>query len=168
MVRNRLSLSLIFASAVAALPVLALERVSLEPIEHRTASLTVASGTQSQTFTPAQLESLGATRVVTTTPWREEPATFDGVLLQDLLSVTGMADAPGIRVIAENDFAIEMPREVWESTPILVATRVDGRPHTRRERGPIQFVIPMEVYADNENLREAYWVWMAARIEPLN
>ena len=76
-----------------------------------------------------------------------------------------MEDISELRIVAENDFAITMPREVWESIPILVATRVDGQAHTRRERGPIQFVMPMDLYESADNLREGYWVWMAARIE---
>ena len=132
MLRRSLKIALTAAGLATALPVAALERVALEPITHATASLTVMGPAETQTFTPSELEALGAMRVVTTTPWRENETTFDGVLLQDLLAATGISDAKGIRVIAENDFAIEMPRAVWESTPILIATRVEGRAFAAR------------------------------------
>lgn len=148
-------------------PLSALERVTLDPIDHAAASLTVDGANGSRTFSPAELEELGAMRLVTTTPWRTEPAAFDGVLLQDVLEMMGLSSAAGIRIIAENDYAVDMPREIWEATPILIATRVDGQPHTRRHRGPIQFVMPFDAYVGNSDMREGYWVWMAARIEPM-
>ena len=149
------------------LPAAALERVSLDPVEHTDAELVVDATGGEQVFSPAALEAIGAMRLVTTTPWRSEPTAFEGVLLQDLLTMTGLSSASGIRIVAENDWAVEMPRAIWESTPILVATRVNGAPHSRRERGPIQFIIPMEDYQSNPEMRESYWVWMAARIEPM-
>ena len=103
---------------------------------------------------------------MTVTPWRDEAATFDGVLLTDLLEENGLSDADAIRVVAENDYAVVIPSDVWQRWQILVATRVNGAPHTRRNRGPIQFVLPMsddEAAGTGEVLNN--WVWMAARIE---
>ena len=140
--------------------------VDLAPISHATAELVIvdADGVERR-FTPATLEELDTFRLRTTTPWREEPAEFDGVLLSDLLQAGGLAGAEEIRVTAENDYSTVIPRAVWESTPVLVATRVDGRAHTRRERGPIQFVISMQDYEASTIATEAHMVWMAARIE---
>lgn len=142
------------------------EPVTLDPVTHMQAELVVmgVDGTEMR-FTPADLEALGTYRLHTTTPWREEPAAFDGVLLSDILRHGGLDSVDEIRVIAENDFATTIPREVWETIPVLVATRVDGRAHTRRERGPIQFVMSMDDYTSSPLASEAHLVWMAARIE---
>ena len=70
-----------------------------------------------------------------------------------------------IRVVAENDYAVTIPRAVWEASPLLVATRVDGAAHSRRARGPIQFVFDMAAYEASEVITESHWVWSAARIE---
>jgi hypothetical protein len=105
-------------------------------------------------------------RLTTVTPWREAPAAFDGVLLTDLLAQNGLQDAAAINVVAENDYVVRISSDTWKRWPILIATRVNGKPHTRRQRGPIQFVLPMS--EDNLVGREDYqnnWVWMAARIE---
>ncbi len=142
-----------------------LERMALDPMDHNSAELTVVGPEATVTYSPADLEAMETYRLVTHTPWREAPAAFDGVLLRDLLIANGMEGVSELRIVAENDFAITMPREVWETIPILVATRGDGMAHTRRERGPIQFVMPMDLYENADNLREGYWVWMAARIE---
>ena len=143
-----------------------LERVVLQPIEHQPAALQVtdASGHMIR-FSPADLEMLPTYAMVTLTPWRERPARFEGVLLSDLLRETGLYDSAAIRVTAENDYITTIPRAVWTSLPILIATRVDGAPHSRRERGPIQFVIDMDAHRSTDLAREEYMVWMASRLE---
>lgn len=140
--------------------------VELEDIVHAPAELVVSGANGEVSYDPASLEALGARRMVTVTPWREEPATFDGVLLEDILAANGLHDVSAIRVIAENDYAVVIEAAVWKRWPLLVATRVDGRPHSRRARGPIQFVLPMSVDATS-GLDDMVnnWVWMAARIE---
>jgi len=155
--------ALLFATAVAADPP---QPVTLEPITHAEAELVIvgADGTQ-QSYTPASLETLTTYRMRTITPWREEPADFDCVLLSDLLEHSGLHLLDEIKVVAENDFSTTIPRALWETVPVLVATRVNGRAHTRRERGPIQFVIDMDDYQESPVAGERHMVWMAARIE---
>lgn len=145
------------------------ERVTLPPLTLNQATLTIAGPDGEKTFDGGQLEALGAHRVTTRTPWRETPATFDGVLLTDVLAASGLSDAKAIRVFAENDYAVDIARSVWSDRPALIATRVDGAPHDRRERGPLQFVFPMDADAATaESDFESNWVWMAARIEPID
>ena len=140
--------------------------VELENLRHDRASLSVVGPSGEASYSPADLEAMGAVRMVTKTPWRPDEATFDGVLLSEILEAHGLLDADAIRVIAENDYAVTIPSEVWETWPIVVATRVNGQAHTRRERGPIQFVLPMSAdAASGTGPAVHYWVWMAARIE---
>lgn len=140
--------------------------IELNDIRHRSAALEIAGPAGTASYSPAELEALGAMRMITKTPWREEEAAFDGVLLSELLDAHGLLDVEAIRVIAENDYAVTIPSAVWRDWPVLVATRVNGRAHSRRERGPIQFILPLSADA-NVGLQENvnYWVWMAARIE---
>ena len=144
-----------------------LEPVELQPIRHRPATLTVVApdGTE-RSYTAAELETFPTYSLTTRTPWRETPANFEGVLLSDILAANGLADAGSVMVTAENDYASTISRDVWEDVDILVATRVDGRAHSRRARGPIQFVIDMEAFAASDLTSESNLVWMAARIEP--
>ena len=144
-----------------------IERVTLADIAHTDAMLSIESGGQSVDYTPEALEEFDTYRLVTTTPWRPEAATFEGVLLRDVLARHDMMGTDGIRVIAENGFEVTIPASVIESATILIATRVDGKPHSRRNRGPIQFVMPMSEYEGMPNMRESYWVWMAARVKPI-
>lgn len=143
--------------------------VTLDPIRHSTAALTVAGPAGEVTYNPSELEALGAARLTTVTPWRETEATFDGVLLTDVLAANGLSEVDAIRVVAENDYAVVITSDVWKRWPILVATRVDGAAHSRRNRGPIQFVQSMSEHVQagsEEHIQN--WVWMAARIEAAN
>ena len=143
------------------------EPVDLVPMDLLDAELVVirSDGTE-QRYSPRTLETFATYRLRTTTPWREDPADFEGVLLSDVLKDNGLNSMSAIRVTAENDFGATLQRDLWQSVPILVATRVDGRPLSRRERGPIQFVVGADAYAASDLVTEAHLVWMAARIEP--
>ena len=159
-----LALLVVFSLALPAFGA-APEPAELAPLEFPPASLVVEGATGTTAYDRATLEDEFRTyRLVTTTPWRPDPATFEGVMLNDLLARHDLDTARGVKVTAENDFQVVIPAEILTSVPILVATRVDGQPHTRRARGPLQFVIPMDVY-ERLDLTERYWVWMAARIE---
>jgi hypothetical protein len=140
--------------------------VELPPMNHAEAQLVIvdASGNES-VYTPGELETYPTYRLTTTTPWRDEPAEFEGVLLSDFLAAHGLAGVDAILVTAENDYTATIPRAVWEQTAVLVATRVNGQPHSRRSRGPIQFVIAMEEFNSSEVALEDHLVWMATRIE---
>ena len=141
--------------------------VDLAPVRHAQASLTlIAPDGSRKTFSPEELEKIGSYRLTTRTPWRETPATFEGPLLADVLAIGGLADLDAVEVTAENDYTVTIEREVWTSVPILVATRVNGQPHNRRERGPIQFVMDMNQYRSSPVAAERHWVWMAATIKP--
>jgi hypothetical protein len=138
----------------------------LGPITHLDATLVIVGTDGTETgYTPAMLEELTTYSMTTTTPWREVPATFEGVLLADILSAHGLDSIPSIKVTAENNYVTTIGREVWEEVDILVATRVDGRAHSRRSRGPIQFVIDSEAFASTDLTSESNFVWMASRIE---
>lgn len=142
--------------------------VDLEPMAERDARLIVVDldGVE-HIYTPDSLEAMGAYRLITTTPWRPDAAVFEGTMLQVLLEAHGLERSAAIRVTAENEFQSTLEREVWEDVPILLATRVDGKAHTRRARGPIQFVIPDSEYHASDVTKEGHLVWMAARIEPV-
>lgn len=142
--------------------------VTLEPMEHMQAELVVARPDGSEmSYTPAALEEFPTYRLRTTTPWRAEPAEFDGVMLRDILAANGLEGVDAILVTAENDFTATLPRALWETVDVVVVTRVDGRPHSRRARGPIQFVIDMDAYEASDVALEDHLVWMAARIEAI-
>lgn len=142
---------------------------TLDPIKHARAALVVVNPDGSETsYSPAELENFATYSVTTTTPWREEPANFEGVMLSDILAAHGLDAVPELLITAENDYTTTISQDLYESVDILVATRVDGRPHSRRNRGPIQFVIEADAFSSSPLTSESNFVWMAARIEAKN
>jgi len=115
-------------------------------------------------YGPQELERFPTYALTTTTPWRDAPARFEGILLADLLAAHGLSGAPAIEVLAENDFATVIERQAMETGAFLIATRVDGAPHSRRARGPIQLVVPDRLYDALGPLRERHLVWMVKEI----
>lgn len=157
-----------FLALAFAAPALAgSEPVALPPADFARASLTVVGPSGEKTYSPAELEALGTYRMRTVTPWLPEATDHDGVRLADVLAAHGLADAEAVRIIAENDYAVVVPRAAWTGNDALIATRVAGKPHTRRNKGPLQIVFPMSDRPElGQNEHWALWVWMAARIEP--
>ena len=164
--KSMAALAAFFLSAQVALAGPPVE-VELAPIDHAEAELVVVAADGSeQSYSPADLENFPTYRVTTATPWRDEAAEFDGVMLADVLAASELDGLDAIAVTAENDYRTVIDREVWESVDILVATRANGSPLSRRARGPILFVIDMEAFNASDVTSESNLVWMAARIEP--
>ena len=90
------------ASFAQQLPNAAFKRVELAPIAHSDASLTIIdpSGTE-HVYLPADLEALPTYALETVTPWREEPALFEGIMLADLLARHGLDQLDRIFVLAD-------------------------------------------------------------------
>lgn len=144
-----------------------MKKTVLAPIDHVNATLVIVDADGKEVaYSQAELEQFTTYSMTTKTPWREEPATFEGVLLNEVLAASGLGSSVSIVVTAENDYSTVLSDALLREVDILVATRVNGLPHNRRNRGPIQFVIDHEVYEQSALTSESNFVWMAARIEP--
>lgn len=113
----------------------------------------------------ALIDSLPQHEFTTSTIWTEGKATYSGVLLRDLLAVAG-ATGTTVTLTALNDYQITMPAaDAAEDGPIL-ATRVDGKPMSVRDKGPVWLVYP---YDENPAYRSeqtyARSIWQLNRIE---
>ena len=119
--------------------------------------LTVA-GSIGETNTPnstadfdlEMLDRLGAHIVETDTPWTNGVITFEGALFRELL---GALDANGDTIIAKalNDYRVEIPMAEVLEYDVILATKIDGKPISVRERGPIWVIYP---WNDNIELRK--------------
>ena len=157
----------VFLSVFGGLSAIAEPRSALlTAIEHAEATFEVIGLEGERTiYSPADLERFPTYQVTTITPWRDAPAVFAGVLLLDVLAHHNLLSADELLVTAENEFTVLFDRDALIAAPILIATRVNGAPHSRRARGPIQFVIDDRDMRSSEVLTESHLVWMAARIE---
>lgn len=142
-----------------------LEPVSLPSTEAVVAFVVTSNGVDSPVTVP-ELEALGLYRVTTESPWEVGDLTFEGVLFSDVVAYLGLGDATALRIRALDDYAQEVPRDDWVDKPLILATRQDGEPLTRRTQGPSRLVYPLSEYPGYEpTVQDDRWVWLIRRIE---
>lgn len=104
-------------------------------------------------------------RIETRTPWTDGVASFDGVLLSDVLAAVG---ACGNSLFAEaiNGYRIELPISDAEKFGVLLAMRMNGRPLSRRDKGPLWMVYPRDSFDEIRDERyDSRWVWQLNKLE---
>lgn len=113
----------------------------------------------------AQLERLPQRSIVTETPWYSSPRRFTGPLLRDVLA---MAGAKGVkaRLVALNDYRVEIPFDDVQRYDVVLARLLDGKPMSVREKGPLFVMYPFD---SQPALRNAVYfsrcIWQLRSIE---
>ncbi|MGH6943063.1 MAG: molybdopterin-dependent oxidoreductase [Geminicoccaceae bacterium] len=144
-----------------------LERVDLAPLAKGDAVLEVTTPSGPQAYDLATIEELGVYRLTTPSPYDDGSPTFEGVLLSDLLAKDGLADAEGVELSAADGYSQVIPREDWESYPVLLATRQDGAPLV--DRGPLRIIYPISGHPElAAELYQPRWVWQIKSIKAVD
>lgn len=118
-------------------------------------------------FDLAMIDALPQRETVTKTPWYDGPQTFSGPLLRDLLGAVG-ATGTTLRIVAINDYAVEVPISDAMDYPVILATRHAGALMPVRDKGPLFVVFPFdEVPALVNELYFSRSAWQVRRIEVL-
>ena len=99
--------------------------------------------TDTVTLELADLDALPQHSFTTSTIWTDEAAVFSGVPLKSLLETVG-AEGDAVEMIALNDYKVTMSVAELEDTAPLVATRMDGKPMSVRDKGPYWLVFPYD------------------------
>ncbi len=117
-------------------------------------------------FDEEMLATLPQRRIETSTPWTDGKNVFEGVLMSDLFDFLGVKDAQTLRAVALNEYEIASPFSEAIEHGALLAIRMDGKPLTRRDKGPIWIVYPRDGNPRIQDERhDARWVWQLTRIE---
>jgi hypothetical protein len=93
--------------------------------------------------TRAVLEALSQESYVTATVWTDGAHRFSGVLLAVFLDWLGASDC-GVEIVALDGYVITIPAGDIAAEAPLLATRIDGSPISRRDRGPVWLVYPYD------------------------
>lgn len=116
-------------------------------------------------FDRAALAGMPQSEIRTTTEWTDGASRFRGVLARDFFRIAGL-DGQTVRAIAANDYAVEIPFKDFQDYDVILATEMDGRRLTLRDKGPIWIVYPRD---DHEALQDpafnARWIWQLVRLE---
>lgn len=116
------------------------------------------------TFDMEMLESLPGREGTMETPWTTGNVTFKGPLLREVLKQVG-ATGSVLVVRALNDYSAEVPVEDAQIDTIL-ATHLDGKRMSVRDKGPLMLVYPFDL--DAALFNEKYFgrsVWQIKEIE---
>lgn len=112
------------------------------------------------------LESLGTVTYSVDDPQAEgRVVEFSGVLLETVLAVAQPAGGAQTLVAAAlNDYSIEIPLADASESPVLIATRADGRTMPVDRFGPIRIVYPYDSHDLDPVEHDPRWVWQLASI----
>lgn len=128
--------------------------------------LSVAAGSAPRSdFDMAMLEKLPQHTFTTKTPWYPQPRTFTGPLLRDVLGAAAAAGTT-LRLVALNDYKIEMPLADAQQYDVIVARLMDGEAMPVRDKGPLFVVYPFDSNRDLHS--ERYYsrsAWQLRKIE---
>ncbi len=115
-------------------------------------------------FDAAMIDALPTHSFRTSTPWFPQPVTFSGPRLANVLSAVG-AKGSTLRMVALNDYAVEVPFDDAGRFGPLLARRIDGKVIGVREKGPLFLIYPFDDRPETRN--EVFYsrsIWQLARI----
>lgn len=116
-------------------------------------------------FDRAMLEALGVETLATGSSWTDGVQRFEGVRASKVLAAVG-AHGSAVRATAINDYIAEIPIEMLEDYPVLLALRQNGAVLTARDKGPIWIVFPRDDYPSLDDPRiDLQWVWQLRTID---
>lgn len=94
-------------------------------------------------FTDEDLLALPQVEFTTTTIWTDGPITFSGPSLASVLEEVGAGDAD-VSMVAVNDYKVDMPQSRIETNAPIIANRMNGKPFSIRDKGPLWVVFPFD------------------------
>jgi hypothetical protein len=133
--------------------------------QDRPETLPLTIGTEGYAVTVADLEKMPRTRVETTTPFLPGNTVFEGVLLRDLLKAANLTAAT-LKMVALNDYQVEVPAADAAQYDVIVATKVGGKYLRVRDKGPFWLIYPMDQHPELQNEATATkMIWQIKSID---
>lgn len=127
------------------------------------ALLTITTDEGEIALTREDIEALPQHEITTTTEFTDGAATFRGPLARDVLNPPKGATVAVMRAI--NDYAIEIPIEDFTRFDVVLATHMNGKALSRRDKGPIWVMYPL---SDHPELADPVYInrliWQLATV----
>ena len=101
----------------------------------------------SMQFDRAAIERLPQVEIVTSTPWSDKPARFEGPRLRDVLAAAGVKGQT-LSAAALDDYKIQLPVADAEKYDVLVAVKRDGGYMPVRDKGPLWIIYPIDQHPE--------------------
>ena len=88
--------------------------------------------------------------------------------MRDVLAQLGLDDVAEVRLVAANDYFVDIPTEDFRAYDAILAMEADGKRLSRREKGPLWLMYPI---SDHPELKDPIYlrrlIWQVVRIEAL-
>jgi len=125
----------------------------------------VGRGAQTD-LTLSDLSALGEVTIVTGNDFVDGQRNFRGPLMRDLLQHYGAGGAEKVRLTAVNDYHVDVAVSEFYAYDVILALTVDGKPLSRRDRGPIWLIYPTD---DHQELQDPVYngrlIWQLVKVE---
>lgn len=116
----------------------------------------------------ADLADLPQVVVRTENEFSDGVVAYRGPLVRDVLAKLGLDRLQAVRFVAVNDYYVDIPTSDFTDYDAILAMEADGKPLSRRDKGPLWLMYPI---SDNAALRDPIYlrrlIWQVIRIEAL-
>jgi hypothetical protein len=127
-----------------------------------------AGRAQVRALTLTDLAALPQVTVRTENEFSDGVVAYRGPLVRDVLAELGLDRLRAVRLVAANDYYVDIPTSDFADFDVILATEADGMPLSRRDKGPLWLMYPISDHAALRNpvyLRRL--IWQVVRIEAL-
>lgn len=130
-------------------------------------TIAVTNGNAEARFDKSMIEAIGVTTVHTGTIWTDGTSAFQGIELSRLMQRLG-AEGTTLRLVALNDYAVDIPMSEAVTGGPLLAFHMDGKDLSPRDKGPLWMVYPYDVNPIYKNeVSYSRSIWQLSTIEVL-
>ena len=106
--------------------------------------------------------------VVTENEFANGKVAYRGPLVRDVLAQLGLDDVEQVRLVAANDYFVDIPTEDFRDYDAILAMEADGKRLSRRDKGPLWLMYPISDHAElNDPVYLRRLIWQVVRIEAL-
>lgn len=142
-----------------------LSKPTTRPILTITGKISNTTDGKQALFDMKMLEALPQETFTTSTPWYDEPLEFSGPLATALMEKVGVQGTE-LLATALNDYSVSIPLEDFKKYRVILATKINQKFLSVREKGPIFVIYPFD---DNPQIKnENYFqrcIWQLKTLE---
>lgn len=112
-----------------------------------------------KSYTREDLEAMPRVSFRKGTTWTEGAQEFSGVPLKSILAASGITSGL-VRAVAVNDYIVDIPVDELDDSFPIIADLIDGKPFSRREKGPLWIMYPFDKapsYRTETNFGRSVW-----------
>lgn len=147
---------------------LALALVAAKALAGAMLTVTQGAGDSARTWTISEqaFHRFAAISFATRTDYTDGEALFSGPLAREVLGEDALRAARVAVMTAANDYTVEVPVEDLLEYDVIFATRMNGLPLSRRDKGPVWLMYPIDRHEELRNPAvNSRLIWQLERIE---